>query len=564
MLTQLAPTHLDLGMTKQCGGMSNFQPSGPPSPSLSTTSFMSSMSWMAEKSSTELIPMLKNAYSALRDKEKDLMLAAEIGKSLLENNLHLKSSYESLLQKTHCSSTSPFPTPSTSYESDLIADDDDDDDDDSGHESEDDEAIRHGMQFIPSRGTRDAMIEVLEKKNSELSMRLETVVAEQESVDRSNAKKQRKLEAEISALKANLDIATTKIQELQEMNARQQRLEAAQQQQLSQEDQIYAEEMVDELLTKIDGIQTENEMILKSKAELEAKLAQTLADLRNLKKQCEQFQFTSEDHEALKEAYNRQFHYIAELNASLEEHRAVLQKLKDRGVNIYAATPTPSCCGTTIETRSAAYRQTLLGELESEWLKKNNNTNNNNNNKQDGETPTKRRSPSLVSLSLPAALSEYSLRSLRDISQFTEKSLMAFHHAPTELAYEAVLSTGSIDRQCLDEALSLISRLESTGEEDEANEDEDDDNDSAVDFSLSLCESLYPCGDLYPDPTTLECPRSILDQWAQAPKTFVGRIRRIVQRFFRAVWRWCRFAIVLVTAVLISVWNGPELMMIEY
>ena len=45
-------------------------PSGPPSPTLSTTSLMSSVSWMAEKTSNELIPMLKNAYCALKDKEK--------------------------------------------------------------------------------------------------------------------------------------------------------------------------------------------------------------------------------------------------------------------------------------------------------------------------------------------------------------------------------------------------------------------------------------------------------------------------------------------------------------
>ena len=42
----------------------------PPVSTLSTTSFMSSVSWMAEKTSTELIPMLKNAYTALKDKEK--------------------------------------------------------------------------------------------------------------------------------------------------------------------------------------------------------------------------------------------------------------------------------------------------------------------------------------------------------------------------------------------------------------------------------------------------------------------------------------------------------------
>lgn len=67
MLSHLAPPgHLDLSRnTLQV-------PSGPPSPTLSTTSFMSSVSWMAEKTSSELIPMLKNAYTALKDKEKGM------------------------------------------------------------------------------------------------------------------------------------------------------------------------------------------------------------------------------------------------------------------------------------------------------------------------------------------------------------------------------------------------------------------------------------------------------------------------------------------------------------
>lgn len=65
MLSHTAPKRLDLS------NINTLQvPSGPPSPTLSTTSFMSSVSWMAEKTSHELIPMLKNAYSALKDKEK--------------------------------------------------------------------------------------------------------------------------------------------------------------------------------------------------------------------------------------------------------------------------------------------------------------------------------------------------------------------------------------------------------------------------------------------------------------------------------------------------------------
>lgn len=62
---KMMPPRIDLKKSKALQ-----VPAGPPSPSLSTASFMSSISWMAEKTSSELIPMLKNAYSALKDKEK--------------------------------------------------------------------------------------------------------------------------------------------------------------------------------------------------------------------------------------------------------------------------------------------------------------------------------------------------------------------------------------------------------------------------------------------------------------------------------------------------------------
>lgn len=42
----------------------------PFSPAASTTSFISSVSWVAEKSASELGSLLKNAYKSLREKEK--------------------------------------------------------------------------------------------------------------------------------------------------------------------------------------------------------------------------------------------------------------------------------------------------------------------------------------------------------------------------------------------------------------------------------------------------------------------------------------------------------------
>ncbi|OBZ84928.1 hypothetical protein A0J61_07020 [Choanephora cucurbitarum] len=321
MLSQhTKPDFLDLSNTLQL-------PQGPPSPTHSTASFMSSVTWMAEKTSTELIPLLKNAYSALKDKEKDLVLAAEIGKSLLEHNLRLKSSYDSLLQ-----STTPPITPSTS----LSHDEDED------------------MRFIPSRTTREAMIEVLEKKNAELSSKLEDALREQNQLKLGNTKQTRQLESEIDFLRSHLEIASTKIQELQEMNAKQRQSEttrAMQQQQQQQNDSL-----LDSLYSEMDTIKREKELVNQSKAELETKLANTLKDLTELKHQFEKFEFTQRDFEDLQEAYQRQFDHIEQLNHSLEEHRQLLQKLKETGHEEQGE-------------RVDGSKNTLLGELESEWVK---------------------------------------------------------------------------------------------------------------------------------------------------------------------------------------------------
>ncbi|KAI9495368.1 hypothetical protein BDB00DRAFT_814393 [Zychaea mexicana] len=608
MMSQLKPPQLELNMSpnnKHTAGATAaatataaaaFQSSGPPSPSLSTASFMSSVSWMAEKSSTELIPMLKNAYSALKDKERDLMLAAEIGKSLLENNIRLKTSYEDLLQQTQksCSPTTtaaPLPTPSSSLPVDIdsaletgSSDDDDDDDyydDDDGEEEE--------MRFIPSHRTREAMIEVLERKNVELSKRLESAIAEREDSLRNNTKKTRKLEAEIEALKSNLEIATAKIQELEEMNQRQHRLERKSQQQLLQaglllpyDQQITADEM-EELLGKIDTLEVENKTVSDSKTELETKLAETLKDLRLLKEQFEQFQFTQDDYETLQEAYERQFRHIAELNESVEEHRGVLQKLKDRGINIHSArsTPAPSVCGgSSVKSQPTAFRNTLLGELETEWLKRNNSTTTqatapaNGNSKEHFHLNTSNNNVGM---------------SLNNVSQFTEKALATFYNAPTtETALETVLSKASgIDKDLLDEALSFISHLEDEHDNDKcldlheydihdnlhfSDEEDDldyDDDDGAMSTTMTMDlfdqhKQEYPAMDLYPNLNGTDRHPFQVARVTQRPKTFLGRIRRIVHHFFRAVWRWCRFAMILTTAVLISLWRGPEGMLIEY
>ncbi|CAO3703767.1 unnamed protein product [Rhizopus stolonifer] len=460
-------------------------PPSPPSPSHSNTSFMSSVSWMAEKTSTELIPMLKNAYSALKDKEKDLVLAAELGKSLLEHNLRLKSSYDSLLHNT------PPITPSTSTSSQFIQT--------VVVAAEEEEADT--MRFIPSRVAREAMIEVLEKKNSELSMKLETAVSEQERLIKTSSKSTRKLENEIGLLKSNLDIATAKIQELEDMNSRQRKQEEKRKR---AQVVLDSKDVVEELYDEIGKMEQEKEAIEQSKLELEAKLVVTLKDLSELKNQFEQFEFTQRGVEELQEAYERQYAHIEELKASLEEHRTILQKLRERGVNIHS-TPAPSLH----PDERVDQRPTLLGELETEWLKNS------------------------------------------SVKELTERSFTAICHTPSLIGLESVLSRATgMDQQMIDDAIQFINQIEAEHFQGKALYNDDDDNIIMVDD--------YPTSNIYPTLTKPEQIQHIVNE----PKTFIGRLRNHIRYLFHHIWKWCRFSIVITTALLISARQGPDSLLI--
>jgi hypothetical protein len=445
----------------------------------------------------------------------DLVLAAELGKSLLEHNLRLKNSYDSLLQST------PPITPSNSTQPIQ-------DEEDSGIDSSDEDSMR----FIPSRTTREAMIEVLERKNIELTAKLEAAMTEQDSLTRSNSKKTRQLENEISLLKGNLEIATAKIQELQEMNEKQKKVEstAAVTQQLENDD------LVDELYTEIDKIQQERDLVAQSKTELEAKLAATLKDLGELKKQFEKFEFTQKDFDKLQEAYERQFNHIDELNQNLEEHRTILQKLKERGINIHStrSTPAPSCYAES-SRGNHQFRSTLLGELESEWLKSN---------KSNTTEPSTTGKPTFIP----------------GLSDFTERSLAAFYNAPS-VGLESLLSKATgIDQALLDDALSFINQIEQEHNEEKClalyHHEENEE------FDFGIFHDPYPSSDLYPSP--LKPEQMQIQRFMNEPKTFVGRLRNHVLKLFNLVWRWCRFSMVLTTALLISAWQGPDALLITY
>ncbi|ORE22361.1 hypothetical protein BCV71DRAFT_241043 [Rhizopus microsporus] len=441
---------------------------------------MSSISWMAEKTSSELIPMLKNAYSALKDKEKDLVLAAELGKSLLEHNLRLKSSYDSLLQQTH---TPPI-TPSNSI---TIP------------EEEEEQEFR----FVPSRTTREAMIEVLEKKNVELSKKLELAVIEQENLMKDNSKNTIKLEKEINYLKSNLEIATNKIQELEEMNKRQRK------QEIVKKDEEEAK-LIEELYNEIDKMEKEKEMLVQSKLELEQKLSLTLKDLNELKKQFEQFEFTQQDFNELQLAYERQFNHIEELKSSLEEHRSIIQKLKENGV----------------DTSSVIFNHTLKSEIQQ---------------KED----VRQQAPHLV-----------------------EMAFDAISNAPSLMSLESVLSKATgMDQQLIDDAIQFINQIEAEHYQEKSLElyKQGDYNDLDTDenFGIFHDQHLYPESDLYPS-LRHESNHQQLQLVIHEPTTLVGKLKQHVRNLFHLVWKWCRFSMILTAALIINASKGPDSLLIAY
>ncbi|KAI9010486.1 hypothetical protein CLU79DRAFT_722801 [Phycomyces nitens] len=494
------------------------------------------MSWVAEKSSRDLVPMLKNAYSALKEKERDLVLAAEIGKSLLENNMALKSSYETLLQQTQ--RPNPLPTPSSSLATHASCHLTLDNGSESGDSLAEDDPFYNYP--VPSHSTREAMIEVLEKKNVELNQELDVLLNEQTKLERTNIKRTRQLESEVALLRSNLEIASSKVLELEEMNERQKRIEKTRYP--SESEMAAQDDHVEQLLTKVDDLQFENAIVIQSKQEIEKKLSETLKDLRALKDQYESYQSTEKEHQSLQEAYRRQFQHISELNATVEDHRHVLQRLQDKGIQINTAksTPAPSCYGGD----TPAFRNTLLGELESEWLKSNH------------APPALSRSASTPTPrchdSFNDDLADYSPRptfSTKSQPAMSYGNLSSFCQPDPGFLLETALSKVSgIDPYLLDQALEFVNRIE---------EEHDAEKQAAL---YEPCDTDSTCSTFrgYPSPSLSYplIPRESTSLVPHKPKG--GRVSRLLGAIFRSLWRWCRFAIILTTAILISLWGGPD------
>ncbi|CAO0797527.1 unnamed protein product [Mucor circinelloides] len=475
--------------------------SDPPySPADSSSSFMSSVSGIAEKSASELGSLLKNAYKSLREKEKNLLLAAEIGKSLLEHNQNLKSDYDKLLQNAkNCQ----FDT------------------------RHDHQEYENNMRLISSKKAYDAIIESLERKNQDLEHLLEHTQQHFELTNQTNLQKQRKLEAEIEILKNNLDLAAQKVQDLEESRQfQQERVRQLDERRDYEQQQNEDLELLEELTIKMEELFIENKHLQLSKKAVEEKLITSLRDLDSLRHDFENFELTNQCYEQLQEAFERQTVHIRELNDSLEDHRLVLSRLRDKGLWSPQQSNTPSISGHHSVFSTCVSKQSLMGELENAWSK---------------NCLTKSKSDSNLS-----TLSS----KLFDLASMTERNLTSFYTAPADYALGTILSTmGVDDRSMLDEAEHFLA----------ASATSTDDL-----FGPEGNISLYKEVDLYPNYRSLPSLATTsakLQSEDQPKKGLINHILFQIRYVFRSIFRWCRFAIILTTAIFINLWKGPDLLL---
>ncbi|KAI8979997.1 hypothetical protein BDB01DRAFT_798414 [Pilobolus umbonatus] len=472
----------------------------PYSPTASTTSYMSSFSWIAEKSASELGVLLKNAYKSLKDKEKNLLLAAEIGKSLLEHNQTLKSDYDTLLQNVRqCQLEVAEADETREYFKQI--------NEEKKREGEDED---NNMRLISSKKAHDEIIQSLERKNAELQQMLDNTVKQNELSLQTHDKKQRKLEAEIDILRQSLDTAAQKVQELEEScNVQQERAKRLDEKREFEQRETDDLALMEELAEKMEEMFNENKHLEQSKKTLEDKLVASLKDLELLRKDFENFELTNQGYANLQEAFTRQTTHIRELNDSLEDHRNVLSGLRDKGLYTSA---TPSLSGH--QSISSISKKSLMGELENAWNK---------------NFLTRSKSPSFPTIS--SKLSD-------GMNNFT-----SFYNAPADYALDTILSgVGIEDRTILDQAEKmLISRVY---------EDED---------LYDPKQPMFAEHNIYPP-----CERVLFHSKmgkSEIKKGLVHRILFHIRYLFRSLLRWCRFAIILVTAILINLWKGPNLIM---
>ncbi|KAG2198972.1 hypothetical protein INT47_013156, partial [Mucor saturninus] len=258
-------------------------PREPASPTLSTSSF----SWITQRPAAEVKQLFKSTFNALVEKEKDLKLAAEVGKSLLENNTVLQHQYHALQN-----------------EFDL-------------HQQESNRLLQTKLE------SNENVIISLESQNAELVKKYEATLESSEKISRQNNSSQQKLMDQVNELYQSLEQAYEKIQEHEDY--RQDYLKKMIVKEINIVNTptaiISTTEEFNELSHKIEHMMGQNQQLFKAKDQIQHQFQDTIFELEQLKSQFNQVQQTKEQISLLENKFQYQENHIHELTTLIEEYR---------------------------------------------------------------------------------------------------------------------------------------------------------------------------------------------------------------------------------------------------
>ncbi|KAL1922469.1 uncharacterized protein VTP21DRAFT_10008 [Calcarisporiella thermophila] len=286
-------------------------PSSTPSRQIRVNNILSPTStpFINRLNDAEVRRCLRDAYRMIKEKDRDLILAAEIGQSLLEKNDALAMECERLHRQfaAHAQQQSQHPPEPAAEESS----------DTSTKRCEDE---RHDVLA--------ALADDLERANADLRKELEQANRRADEASKQGERRIKKLAGEFDQIKAQLDKQFRINEELEEQKQRLAREKAA----LVRERAEMAKGEVEgeKLQSRVYELEELIETLTVGRTEAEERMESLSEEVAILQEKCVEYQEQLEDLEHLKDTCEQQSVQIAELNASLEESRETIHALNAR------------------------------------------------------------------------------------------------------------------------------------------------------------------------------------------------------------------------------------------
>ncbi|KAI9488530.1 hypothetical protein BDB00DRAFT_877316 [Zychaea mexicana] len=322
----------------------------------------------------ELAALLKKTYATLRSKEKDLKLAAELGWSLMDNNLELKAKHDFLLQQRR-NSPELIVKPSTSI---LTRSRDTHENasqwlqrvDSPGGFSDD--SNNSTMRLIPRQQAHDAIVQMLTEKNRATQASLDSTLADLNAARIAGGERVQLLKDEMVRLQQQLDAAAQTIETIEH-----QRREETQRPRTESPLPVDATDV--ELLAQIDELEAENQRLLATKTTAQTKLNEATQNLSRWQQEVANYEAMDDQYKKQQAACQRQADEITRLTGAVEEYRSQLARYCDHSmaepdndnekVLVQHPTDDNGLRPPTLLQPSISTQTNLLSELERAWTK---------------------------------------------------------------------------------------------------------------------------------------------------------------------------------------------------